>query len=127
MKIAQLSPLTRARLEESRYDRIVEKHEGPFRWQWTLDECEFLRVGDFDVLLPIDRVHHGNVSILRVLPSVDGLSLTIFLKDTTWGQGDDDFFSGFLAVCERFPNEEFFVAIVYHEWFLIESPFGPAT
>ena len=32
-----------------------------------------------------------------------------------------DFFSGFVAICERFAGEEFFTAIVYHEWFIIEN------
>lgn len=126
MKVAQLSPSTRARLMKSRYDSIVEKHEGPFSWEWTLDESEFLRVGDFDVLLPIDRRHQGNISIVRVIPSADGQSLTVFLKDTTYSQGDDDFFAGFVAVCDRFPDDNFFVAVVYHEWFTIEKPFGDA-
>jgi hypothetical protein len=28
--------------------------------------------------------------------------------------------AGFLAVCERLPGEQFFVASVYHEWFIFE-------
>jgi len=124
MRIAELSPSTRAQLEKSHYDSIVEKHEGPFSWEGILDEYEFLRLGDFDVLLPIEKAHHANVQILRVIPSADGQTLTIFLKDTTFSQGEDDFFSGFLAVCDCFPDENFYVAIVYHEWFALAAPFS---
>jgi len=124
MQVAQLSPSTRARLEKSRYDSIVGKHEGPFSWEWGLDDHEFLRLDGFDVLLPIEKQHHGNVQILRVIPSADGQTLTIFLKDTTYSEGEDDFFSGYLAICERFPNETFHVATVYHEWFALTAPFN---
>jgi hypothetical protein len=26
-----------------------------------------------------------------------------------------------VAICERFPGEDFFVATVYHEWFIFEN------
>lgn len=45
-------------------------------------------------------------------------ALTVFLKDTTFG--DDDFLAGFMAVCDRLKGEEFFIAILYDEWFVIE-------
>jgi hypothetical protein len=28
--------------------------------------------------------------------------------------------AGFMAVCDRVVDEEFFLAILYHEWFVIE-------
>lgn len=27
----------------------------------------------------------------------------------------------FVAVCEKVPGEEFFIASLYHEWFIIEN------
>ena len=34
---------------------------------------------------------------------------------------DDDFMSGYLAICDRLKEDDLFVAIVYHEWFIIEN------
>jgi hypothetical protein len=36
MKIKDLSPAILAALKNKRYDRIVEKHEGPETWDWQL-------------------------------------------------------------------------------------------
>ena len=47
-----------------------------------------------------------------VIPSL------FFLKDTTYD--DDLFFSGYLAICDKLKDEDFYLAIVYHEWFIIE-------
>jgi hypothetical protein len=40
-------------------------------------------------------------------------------KDTTFD--DDMFVSGYMAVCDRPKGEEFFLAVLYHEWFIIEK------
>jgi hypothetical protein len=45
--------------------------------------------------------------------------LTIFLRDTTYGQEWYD--AGFLAVCERLPGEDFYLATVYHAWFIFQN------
>jgi hypothetical protein len=34
---------------------------------------------------------------------------------------DETFFAGFLAICEKVPDETFYIAIVYHEWFIIDE------
>lgn len=49
---------------------------------------------------------------------MDNNCVTVFLSDTTYE--DDPFFSGFMAVCDRLKGEEFFLAVLYHEWFIIE-------
>lgn len=120
MNLADLSEATLEKIKSVRWDSILEKHEGPETWEAVLrySQPEFLSVGEHHVLLPIDVKHHSNVTILRHILSVDGCSLTLFLQDTTYGQDWDD--SGFLAVCDRLEN--FFIAIVYHEWFVIERP-----
>jgi hypothetical protein len=46
--------------------------------------------------------------------------LTLFLRDPTYGEEWYD--SGFLAICEKLPGQEFFLATVYHEWFVIDNP-----
>lgn len=33
MKLSDLSPVVRERLNAMRYDRIIEKHEGPWSWE----------------------------------------------------------------------------------------------
>ena len=77
MKVKDLSPTIIEALKIKRYDRIVEKHEGPETWDWqlppdqervdsmkalyrNLDEdysadnhAEFIQIADVDVLLPI--------------------------------------------------------------------------
>ncbi len=148
LRVLDLPDETLAKLKTYRYDRILEKHEGPDDWSWCLrrlderpswlpdplpgteddykpDPAEFLRIEGRDVLLPIGRSHHPNVTILRTIVGDDGKSLTIFLKDTTYVEkADDEFFSaGFLAVCDRVPGESFYIAHVYHEWFMLK-PIG---
>lgn len=116
MRLADLSPETLEQLAAMRYDRIVEKHEGPEDWGYLVREAEveFLSIGGFDVLLPVEKENYPNISILRVIVSDDRGVLTIFLTDTTWYTG---MFAGFLAVCERFPGADWYTAIVFHEWF----------
>ncbi|WP_437531350.1 hypothetical protein WME79_02295 [Sorangium sp. So ce726] len=36
LRLADLSPETIAKLKRFRYDRIIEKHEGPDKWEWHL-------------------------------------------------------------------------------------------
>src|SRR6185503_10653733 len=122
MKIADLSKQVVEHIKMRRYDRILEKHEGPERWESEFEygQPELLDAEGRWVLLPIDRANHGNVTFLRVIESKDGEVLTIFLKDTTHTLPGEEFFSaGFLAICEKVPGEAFFVASVYHEWFMI--------
>ena len=125
MNLASLSPATRERLNTWRWDRIIEKHEGPWRWEDTLRyrDADFISVDGRDILLPLDAEQRPNVTILRTIVSNDEQTLTIFLKDTTYATSPEYemFQAGFLAVCDRFPGEAFYVAVVYHEWFIIEN------
>lgn len=121
MKISELSLETIERIKSRRWDRIIEKHEGPFHWEsvFNYSNPEFMEIEGRWVLLPVDRKAHQNITLLRTIWSAGGQSVTLFLKDTTYD--DDPFFSGFVAVCDRFANEDFFLAILYHEWFVIEQ------
>jgi hypothetical protein len=125
MRFSDLSPEVLQRLRSFRWDRIIEKHEGPYDWDWVLrcERPEFIRVNGQDVLLPVDCGQHPNITILRCIPSEDGRSLTLFLKDTTHvpDPRSEHFLAGFVAVCDRFPGQNFFVAILYHEWFIIRN------
>jgi hypothetical protein len=86
MKLADLAPEVLAEIRRYRYDRIIEKHEGPERWDWALDYADFLTLAGRDVLLPIEREQHPNVTLLRAIVSDDGEVLTLFLRDTTYGE-----------------------------------------
>ena len=121
MKLAQLSQTTISKIKTVRWDRIIEKHEGPEDWESVLrySSPEFMDIDGRWVLLPVESSSHANITILRTLWSADGNSVTIFLKDTTYD--DDPIFSGFLAVCDRLVGENFYLAVVYHEWFVIDN------
>jgi len=138
MSIDDLPAETIDRLKARRWDRIIEKHEGPETWKWLLEHPEpghmiyqmmpeydpvaetpeFLETGNQWVLLPIGRRHHPNLTILHHFLSQDGHKLVIYLKDTTFY--DDPLSSGFVTICDRFAPEPFFVATLYHEWFIID-------
>jgi hypothetical protein len=120
MRVADLSPEVRRRIAGMRFDWFVEKHEGPWEWGSWIDAMgvEFMTIDGRDVLLPVEGDHHPNITIVRCIPSADGDVLTIFLRDTTFWS---DMFAGLLAVCEKVPGEDWYIALVYHEWFVIDD------
>jgi hypothetical protein len=120
MKLSDLSPEALDRIRTVRWDRIIEKHEGPEDWDSVFKyyEPEFMMIEGRSVLLPVEKSHHSNITILRSIWSADGKSLTVFLKDTTYD--DDHFFCGYMAVCDKVAGDDFFLAVLYHEWFVIE-------
>jgi hypothetical protein len=122
MQISALSPGSREKIKHYRYDRIIEKHEGPENWSDVLAylDPEFFDVAGHAVLLPLDREHLPNLTVLRCIESRDGNILTLFLRDVTYGREWYD--SGFLAVCEKLSGEEFYLTTVYHEWFVVVNP-----
>lgn len=115
MKVSDLSPEIAAKIEQRQYDQIINKHEGPETWD-SLVSYEFISCNSHAVLLPIDKEHHANVTIRRVISSEDHQSLILFLEDTTYEQG---IFAGRVAVCDKFEDQPFFIAILYHECFII--------
>lgn len=126
MKVSNLPPQTIEKIKSYRWDRIIEKHEGPEDWKSVLKyyDPEFMVINGYHVLLPVPQEQHPNITILRCIVGDNGKTLTLFLKDTTYVDNPDDemFFAGFVAVCGKVPGEEFFIAIVYHEWFITENP-----
>jgi hypothetical protein len=124
MKFAGISAATLQRIGLVKWDGIFEKHEGPYDWNWIFrtveegEEIEFLTIDDRPVLLPIYPEHYANVEILRTVWSADRNSVTIFLMDTTYHQVSDQI--GYLAICEKVVGEEFWLATIYHEWYVIE-------
>jgi hypothetical protein len=137
MLIEDLLPETLDRIKKSRWDRIIEKHEGPMTWEWMLKDYtpndmifridpdfdpiaarpQFMQVGGHWVLLPVSRSLHPNITILHHFRSEDHSKLVIYLKDTTY---DDSLFgAGYVTVCNR-QSEGFYLSTLYHEWFIID-------
>jgi hypothetical protein len=56
MKLTGLSPETLEKIKPVRWDRIIEKHEGPEDWESVLKyyEPEFMMIEGHPVLLPIE-------------------------------------------------------------------------
>lgn len=142
MKIKDLSPKIVAAIKATKYDRIIEKHEGPFTYKWEFMEgtkeradtiamykkagaeyepdadADFLSIEGLEVLLPISADHHKNITILHHFLSKDDSKLVIYLKDTTYDESA--WSSGFVAICDKFPKQDFYIATLYHEWFVID-------
>jgi hypothetical protein len=141
MKLVDLSEATRQKIAKVRYDQILEKHEGPFDWDCIVDDesepfffanrpdlplphqqediPEFFVIDNCPILLPIPLKHHPNIKVIRTIWSANSNSVTIFLTDTTYGS--EWYEIGYLAVCDKVVGEEFWLAILYHEWFVIEQ------
>src|SRR5260370_358881 len=120
MKLADLQPETVERIRRLRYDRIIEKHEGPERWSWVLEDynTDFLLVDGRHVLLPIPGEQLSNIVVLRCIVGDGEQSLTLFLKDRTFVENSvDETFAGRVAICDKMPGSDFFIALVYHEWY----------
>ncbi|SPF31402.1 conserved hypothetical protein [Syntrophobacter sp. SbD1] len=117
--IEEISPEASNKVKNYRYDILIEKHE-LFPWKWDIEQNfgAFLNIGDLNVLLPVGRENQANISVLRCIISDDRETLTIFLKDTTYYSGSD---AGFVAVCERVPLENWYIAFVYHACRLVTS------
>ena len=125
LTLAGLSFEAISKIRAYQWDGIIEKHEGPEDWNSTLTTYnpEFLSAAGFPILLPVERERNPNITILRSIVSHDGDSLTVFLKDTTHCPDlqHEMFCAGRMAVCDRVPGEDFYIAIVFHEWFVIND------
>ena len=141
MTVKDLSPSLLATLKKTRFDRIVEKHEGPETWDWELPDearkeemkkmygnsdmdfnfdahADFMTIGGVQVLLPITYERHKNITILHYFFSEDRHKIVLYIKDTTYD--DCVWGAGFLAICDKYPDEPFYIATLYHEWFIID-------
>ena len=128
MKLLDLPIPTLDKIKAYRWDRSIEKHEGPESWASVLKyyEPDFMMIDGYPVLLPVPKEQHRNITILRCIVSQDEQTLTLFLKDTTYVDDIDDprmalFYAGFVAICDRIPGEDFYLTIFYHEWYIIDN------
>lgn len=131
MRIADLSDATLAKIRARKFDQILEKHEGPERWEAELEhgEVEFMEISGRWVLLPVPQEWHEKIRIVRVVVSEEGDTLIIFLRNGWYSEAYDripftpetEHYEGFAAICERVPGEEFFIADFYHEWWAVHN------
>jgi hypothetical protein len=57
------------------------------------------------------------------LESCDGQSLMLFLRDTTYCADPEREWAeaGFVAVCDKLEGEDFFIATLYHQCYLVDE------
>ena len=133
LHVADLPASERAWLLAQRYDRSLEKHEGPWDWEDQVEPepyevperggvrrtvqpvaADFVRVADRHVLLPVSADCHVHLRVLRVIEGDGGASLVLFMTDTTYDEGAG---AGRLAVCDRAPDADWYLCHVWHEWY----------
>jgi hypothetical protein len=136
LKIENLSKATKDKIGKIRWDRFIEKHEGPFAWEGEFrtelspemrkhfdnydpvaETPQFIEIGSYDVLLPLGRKHLPDITILDHFFSQDLKRLVIYLTDTTYHE--DDLF-GYVAICDLISPENFYLTTFYHEWLKTE-------
>lgn len=120
MSLEQISPQTLKMVSRYYYDYFVEKHEGPWTWEHDLEDVkvELIQIQGRSVLLPVGKENHSNIAVVRCIVSGNEQTLTIFLTDTTYYTGRN---AGFVAVCDKIPGEDWYIAVVYHECMLADS------
>jgi hypothetical protein len=95
------------------------------------DLADFLMLDGFAVLLPVARSHHPNIELIRLIPSADEQTLTLFLHDSYHESYFNDQWSaryGFLAIADRYQKFgcEFYLASYYHFSYLIGEDYKTA-
>ncbi|WP_211175921.1 hypothetical protein [Brasilonema sp. UFV-L1] len=95
------------------------------------DLAEFLNFNGFEVLLPVSRSHHPDISFIRIIPSSDEKTLTLFLHDSYYKDWFTDEWGaryGFLAIADRYQKFgcNFYLASYYHFSYLINDDYEAA-
>lgn len=106
--------------------------EPPSYYQRTEDDlAEFINFNGFEILLPVSRSHHPNIELVRLIPSIDNQTITLYLHDSFF----EDWFTdewgaryGFLAVADRYQKFgcDFYLASYYHFCHLINQDYEVA-
>lgn len=99
-------------------------YEGPYYQGTEADLAEFIQWDGYDILLPVQRSHHPSIQLVRLIPSADQQTLTIFLHDSHHESYFTDSWAGrygFLAIADRYQNHgcDFYLASYYHFSYLI--------
>ncbi|MBW4443832.1 MAG: hypothetical protein KME10_21900 [Plectolyngbya sp. WJT66-NPBG17] len=94
--------------------------------------AEFLTVEGRFVLLPVPRSHHTDIHPIRVIPSADQQTLTLFLQDAyhrDWFTQASDARYGFLAIADRYQKFgcDFYLASYYHFSYFVGRDYEAAV
>lgn len=102
------------------------------KYQLTEDDlADFLNFNGFDILLSVSRSHHSHIELIRLIPSTDQKTLTLYLHDSF----HEDWFTdnwgaryGFLAVADRYEKFgcSFYLASYYHFCYLLNDDYETA-
>lgn len=92
------------------------------------DLAEFLVFEGYEVLLPVYRNHHPFIKLIRLIPSSDHQTLTLFIHDSfhqDWFQDSWGARYGFLAIADRYQKFgcDFYIANYYHFSYLIGADY----
>ncbi|BAZ07174.1 hypothetical protein [Calothrix sp. NIES-3974] len=95
------------------------------------DLAEFINFHGLDILLPVSRSHHPDIELIRLIPSADGNTVTLYLHDSfykDWFTTEQDARYGFLAVADRYKKFgcNFYLASYYHFCYLINEDYEVA-
>jgi hypothetical protein len=93
--------------------------------------ADFLNFEGFEVLLPVERSHHPKIELVRLIPSADNQTLTLFLHDSyheSWFSDRWGARYGFLAVADRYQKFDcdFYIANYYHFSYLVREDYEVA-
>jgi hypothetical protein len=93
--------------------------------------AEFMTLEGYDVLLPVERQQHPHINLIRLMPSVDGQTLTIFLHNAFHRKYMGEKWVpryGFLAVADRYRRFrcDFYLASYYHFCYLLHEDYETA-
>lgn len=121
MDVTKLSKETLERIKSLRIDTLFEKHEGPWTWEFFLgkyarqqpnEQPDFLQIDGEWVLLPVTKEEHQHITVFRTIWSQDRQAVTIFLRNNYQYCGSLE--HDFVAICDRYPGEDFYLTIFYH-------------
>lgn len=111
---------------------IALPEEPPLYYQKTEDDlAEFINFNGLEILLPISRTHHPDIELIRLIPSADGNTVTLYLHDAFYKDWFTDEWGaryGFLAVADRYEKFgcSFYLASYYHFCYLINEDYEVA-
>ena len=119
ISIADLDEETFAKIGSCQCDFYVNNSEELLTWKRLLEDqvADFFSIRGRNILLPVGRESCDRLEVLNCLISEDHESMTLFLKDTSDTTGLS---ASRTAVCNRFPGEEWYIAVLYQEQILMD-------
>ena len=110
---------------------VLPAEKSSFSERTEEDLAEFLNFDGYEVLLPVYRSHHPFIKLIRLIPSADRQTLTLFLHDSyhqDWFKDARGARYGFLAVADCYQKfgSDFYIASYYHFSYLIGADYEKA-